>query len=201
MLLISLVAALFAGAAPASADTMPPIITHVRIENAPVGKPIVVRARIEDESEVFAPSIYVRPVGAANYDNIPMEKVEDAYQATIPAEQVTRALEYFIEAFDEQGNGPVREGTPEDPIRILVFDPDEGPPPPPPGAEPPPPGVPPPPPPPSGGGIATKWWFWTLIGVVVVGGTVGAVLGTQGGGTDSVDVMVVGADPATRLSK
>lgn len=181
---------------------MPPIITHVRIENVPLGKPVVVRARIEDESEVFAPSVYVRPVGAENYDNIPMEKVEDGYQATIPAEQVTRALEYFIEAFDEQGNGPAREGTPEDPISVLVFDPDDGPPPPPP---PPPPGVEPPPPgvvtSPPEGGIATKWWFWTLIGVAVVGATVGVVVGTQGGGTDAVTVMVIGGDPATRLSK
>jgi hypothetical protein len=26
-----------------------------------------------------------------------------------------------------------------------------------------------------------KWWFWTIVGAVVVGGTVGIIAGSQGG--------------------
>ena len=29
--------------------------------------------------------------------------------------------------------------------------------------------------------IYKKWWFWTIVGAVVVGGTVGIIAGTQGG--------------------
>ena len=126
-----------------------------------------------------------------------MKKVEDGYEAVIPAEQVTKAVVYFIEAFDEQGNGPAREGTPEQPIRVLVYDPDEGAPPPP-----PPPGVLPPPvvTNPSGGGIATKWWFWTIVvGVVVVGAGTAIVLSTRGGTVDEVDLNVRGPDPTSPL--
>ncbi len=183
----------FGGEAFAEGDTEPPVITHVRIANAPINQPIAVRARIEDASEVFAPSVYVRAVGSEMFDNIPMTKVEDGYQAIIPAEQVTQAIEYFIEAFDEQGNGPAREGTPEQPIRVLVFDPKSGP---------PPPGGGPPPPPPAGGGggVATKWWFWTIIvGVVVVGAGTGIVLATRAGPVGSVDVEVHGPDPTSGL--
>ena len=179
-------------------DMAPPVITHVKIANAAINEPITVRARIEDESEVFAPSVYVRGVGEDQFENIPMKKGKEGYEATIPAEKVTKAIEYFIEAFDEQGNGPSREGTPEQPIRVLVFDPDSGPPPPP-----PPPGVLPPPvvTTPSSGGIATKWWFWTIIvGVVVVGASTAIVLSTRGGTVDAVDINIRGPDPTTALT-
>ena len=34
----------------------------------------------------------------------------------------------------------------------------------------------------GGSGIFGQWWFWTIVGVVVVGGTVGIVAGATGGG-------------------
>jgi hypothetical protein len=185
----------------AQSDMAPPVITHVKIASAPLGKPIVVRARIQDDSEVFAPSIYVRPVGSEQYDTIPMKKAREGYEGVIPAEQVTKAVEYFIEAFDEHGNGPAREGTPEKPIRILVTDGDGAPPPPPP---PPPPGIEPPPPSvetdAGGGGVATKWWFWTIIvGAVAIAGVTTAVVLTSGGSVDAVDIDIRGPDPTAGL--
>lgn len=206
-------------AAPASAaDTEPPVITHVPVAHAPEGDALAVRARIEDASEIFAPSVYVRPVGAKDYDNIAMRKVLDAYEAIIPAEQVDGDLEYFIEAFDELGNGPAREGSPDKPLRVEVYDPAKGPPsvvvapPPPPVVAPPPPPAPPPP----GvvvnnrnsvevdvdddGGVVTKWWFWTIIGVAVAGGATAAVLATRSSSpVDFVDITVVGPDPSAGL--
>lgn len=201
-------------AAPAwAADEAPPVITHVRVTQAPKGQALTIRARIEDASEIFAPSVYVRPKGARDYDNIGMRKVLDAYEALVPAEQVDGDLQYFIEAFDEHGNGPAREGSPEAPIEIEVYDPKKGPPggvvavPPPP----PPPDIVPPPPPVIGvvtpppeeeddGGIASKWWFWTIIGVVVVAGaTTGAVLATRRSPVEFVDIEVVGPDPTAGL--
>jgi hypothetical protein len=201
------------GAADA-ADEAPPVITHVRVTQAPQGEALTIRARIEDASEVFAPSVYVRPKGARDYDNIAMRKVLDAYEAMVPAEQVDGDLQYFIEAFDEHGNGPAREGDPDKPIQVAVYDPAQGPPggvvvatppPPPPKVVPPPPPVigveAPPPASEDEGGIASKWWFWTILGAVVVAGAAtGVVLGTQKKDpVDFVDIVVVGPDPTAGL--
>ncbi len=198
----------------ASADTEPPVITHVRVKQAILKQDVKIRARINDESEIFAPAVYVRSVGDKQYDNLAMTRVDNGYEAIIPAEKVTQGLEYFIEAFDEHGNGPTREGGPDDPILIKVFEkpPVVVPPPPPPPdiAK-----VPPPPPPPKklvppkkkkkkekDGGIASKWWFWTIIGVAVVGGSFGVFCGTgncKSRPPDTVDVTILGPDPTSGL--
>lgn len=203
-----------------AADTSPPTIVHVRVTQAPEGQALTIRARIEDDSEIFAPSVYVRAKGTADFDNISMKKGVDAYEAVVPAEQVDRDLEYFIEAFDEMGNGPAREGSPEAPIVIELYDPAKGPPggtvlatPPPSTAPPPPPGiVAPPPPPPTyvaapppaddddDDGVLGAWWFWTLIGVGVTAGIAGAVIATRGSDpVEFVDIDVVGPDPTPGL--
>lgn len=208
------VAALAIAAAPArAADTEAPVITHVPVAEAPEGQAISVRARIEDASEIFAPSVYVRPKGAEDYDNIAMRKVLDAYEAVIPAEQVDGDLEYFIEAFDELGNGPAREGTPEAPLPISIYDPAKGPPTvvvaPPPAPAPPPPAAPPPnlvttTPPPEDedddSGVLGAWWFWTIIGVAVAGAATGVVLATRPADpVQEVDIRVIAPDPAAGL--
>lgn len=36
--------------------------------------------------------------------------------AEIPADSVTEGLAYYVEAYDDQGNGPTRRGTPEEPL-------------------------------------------------------------------------------------
>lgn len=205
---IAVLGGLFAAPAMA-ADTSPPVITHVPVAHAPEGQAISIRARIEDQGEIFAPSVYVRPVGAKEFDNIAMRKVLDAYEAIIRAEQVDGDLEYFIEAFDEVGNGPAREGSPELPKRIKIYDPAEGPP----DAvavAPPPPAIvaPPPPPPPQlinevpedpeedDDSVVGKWWFWTIIGVAAAGAATGIVLATRPADpVDFVNIQVAGPDP------
>lgn len=185
-------------------DTAAPVITHVRVTEAPPGKPILIRARIDDASEIFAPSVYVRAQGGAEFITISMQRVQDAYEATIPSEQVSGPLEYFIEAFDEEGNGPAREGSPDAPYLIKMGSASLAPPPPI-VVPPPPPGgqvVAPPPPPgeEEDGGIATKWWFWTIVGVAVTGGIVGVVLATRPGDPQEfVDIEVRGPDPTMGL--
>lgn len=188
-------------------DVKPPRITHVRQTHAPLGAPIAIRARIDDESEIFAPSVYVRPRGKEEFDTIPMRRVEDGYEALIPAEQVVSDLEYFIEAFDEEGNGPAREGSPERPIRIAVLargglphsaeDPARAPED---GAE--------------GalavvtangassgraredGGLLTRWWFWTIVGLAAAGGIAAGAVSLGGSPRAFVDIEVRGPDPA-----
>lgn len=203
---LGLVATLTMFAAPAwAADTKAPEILHVKIERTPQGEPLKIRARITDESEVFAPSVYVRSVGGGEFNNIEMTKVVDGYEATVPASQMSGPVEYFIEAFDEHGNGPARSGSPEEPTKVDVFDPATEPADTPPVLVPVPP--PPAPPPPPNAVIApqasteiesadkpvtSKWWFWTVVGVGVAAVAAGAVVAaTQLSSKDPVDMVIV----------
>lgn len=173
-----------------AADLTPPQIQHTRLDKAPLGQAVKVRATITDESEVFAPTLYVRAVGQEDFVSIEMTKRKGAeYEAKIPAEQMSSDVEYFIEAFDEHGNGPAREGSPEAPIPLATFDPSLV--------------------PPSlgdplvaqaedddGEAITGKWWFWALLGAAVAGGVTTAIILASGGGIDEVGVVVRGPDPS-----
>lgn len=172
-----------------AADTSPPQIEHERVQKAPLGQPLHIKASIIDESEIFAPTLYVRAVGQENFVSIEMTRKGDLFLAMVPAEQMAGDIEYFIEAFDEHGNGPAREGSPEVPLLVPTFDASLL--------------------PPShqdaltvqtetnGDSVTDKWWFWTLLGVAVSGGvTTAIVLAAGGGGADEVSVIVRGPDPS-----
>jgi hypothetical protein len=195
-------------------DDKPPVITHVRVQRAPLGDPIIIRARISDEGEIFAPAVYARPEGKGEFESFGMKHIGDGWEATIPPSMTKQNVEYFIEAFDDQGNGPAREGSPDTPIKIVVFDPVKE-------------GVVAKAAPSLGvvpkdeagsrtavattevgstagveedDSIATKWWFWTIIGVAVTAGIATTVVLLQSGGkVESVDVQVRGPDPARGL--
>ncbi|MCK6546793.1 hypothetical protein L6R52_13160 [Myxococcota bacterium] len=203
------------------ADSKPPIITHVRVTRSPVGKPIPIRARLDDQSEIFAPSVYVRVSGVAEFENLPMKRVDDGWEAVIAAFDAPVTLEYFLEAFDEHGNGPAREGTPESPIRLVLVDPtkavaapladaapegeaepdaerpvpkDEAP-------EPEALVAAPVGPVEEDDSLAGQWWFWTIVGAAVTGAVVAGALAlqAQGGTVSAVDVNVLGPDPTRGL--
>jgi hypothetical protein len=126
----------------ARADDKPPVIKHNPIGKGSRGDTLTITAAIEDESAIFAPTLYYRYAGSKGYTNVTMAKKGDGYSATIPA---TAEVEYWIEAWDELGNGPSRDGSPDRPFKIAVPDkvaaapkPAPAPPPPPKKVEPPP---------------------------------------------------------------
>ncbi|SRR5712691_2632339 len=154
-------------------DTAAPVIEHKPVTSTERGvKFVAVFAKITDESKFF-PQVFFR-YGAGPFEKpLDMKRVmgqKDMWGANIPVKG--DLVEYYVEAYDEYGNGPGRAGDPEKPFRVDTTG--EGgavvtPTPPPPTPVPkPPPVVHPPPPPaavatraPSGGRI----WTW------VVGGT------------------------------
>lgn len=173
-------------------DREPPVIRHERLARAQVGEPVLIRASIMDASAIFAAAVYVRPNRGASYQAIAMKKVGEEFQTTIPAELLFSDLEYFIEAFDEQGNGPTREGSPDAPIAIHVFNPsqpakqltplvlaqptDER---------------------ETKTSIGDEWWFWGIVATAIAGGATLTVLLLQGNGTpNAVDIEIRGPDPA-----
>ena len=111
-------------AAPASTtDIDPPSIEHTPVTRAPRGVRTVIEAIITDPSGVFAPQVFVRaPKG--RFQGVPMEDRENnKYVAEVPAKMLSQgSFDYFIEAYDELGNGPARSGTPDKPYTVQGFE-------------------------------------------------------------------------------
>jgi hypothetical protein len=100
-------------------DTTPPKITHTAVDEAPAGKVLTVSATITDESEIFEPTLYYRAAGTKRFLSASMSKgAGSVYTATIPEVAMTGVVEYFIEAYDVNGNGPARFASDKVPHKI-----------------------------------------------------------------------------------
>ncbi|MCA1826322.1 MAG: hypothetical protein ABR567_17110 [Myxococcales bacterium] len=108
-------------------DSEPPTLTHTPVTTAKKGKPLTITAHATDASGVFGPVLYLRKKGMPAADYIPMRMTPSRtgtpgdYSLEIPPALVSvDALEYYIEAWDNVGNGPARYGQPDAPIGIKV---------------------------------------------------------------------------------
>ncbi len=118
-----------------AADESPPVITHEAAAAATRGKPLVVRATIKDPAGIFDPSLIYRLDGTGEFQRMAMLAVPgeaDVFVATIPAVVLgadSAKVEYFIEAYDNEGNGPTTFGSEAEPVTVTIGDasaPDEG---------------------------------------------------------------------------
>jgi hypothetical protein len=109
-------------AAPAhAADTTPPVIEHTPLTSAAKGtRWLQVFAKITDESKFF-PQVFYR-YGPGDYQKpIDMKSVKGEkhqFGGNVPVKDSGAYVEYYIEAYDELGNGPARSGDPEKPWRV-----------------------------------------------------------------------------------
>jgi hypothetical protein len=105
-----------------AADTTPPAIDHTPPAVCVVEIPCVIEARITDGSGVFDPTLLFRAAGATTFERQPMQATPGdgaLFRATLPAVLlVSGDVEYLVEAFDVQGNGPARAGNDEAPLRV-----------------------------------------------------------------------------------
>ena len=111
--------ALFASTAARADDTAAPVISHTPIRYTERGAKFVqVFAKITDESKFF-PQVFYR-YGAGEYqkplDMKPVKGQKDSYGANIPVKG--DVAQYYIEAYDELGNGPGRSGDPDKPWKV-----------------------------------------------------------------------------------
>ena len=116
-----------AAAGPALADdTTPPRIVHEPCSGYEKGKPFEVVARFLDESELFDPKVIYWTKADPQWRNIPFQRrgAGQDFVAVIPTAKVKGAINYFIEVFDVNGNGPARMGSGTAPI---VLNPARGP--------------------------------------------------------------------------
>ncbi len=102
-------------------DNDPPKIDHAAVEDAPARVGLAIAAAITDESEIFEPTLYYRPAGTRKFLSASMHAVGTTrYSATIPEEVMTGDVEYFIEAYDSNGNGPAQFASADKPQRVRV---------------------------------------------------------------------------------
>ena len=105
----------------------PPSMTleHTPVGTCALGEPFIVGARIVSATgrRAFEPAVFVRAVGAKDYQRLPMTPggAVDTFVARVPGEMTRHDLEYFIETFDEDGKGPFRKGSPESPFKLQAF--------------------------------------------------------------------------------
>jgi len=113
-------AVLLSAAAARADDTSPPVISHAPVTRGERGKQTPVFAKITDESKIF-PQIFFRLSPGSSYekpiDMKPVRGQRNQWGGNLPPPP-GNVLEYYIEAYDEFGNGPARAGEPERPFRI-----------------------------------------------------------------------------------
>ena len=89
-------------------DTLGPVIHHTPVEEpVPVGRDLLIQARVADPCGVFATELLARPEASSAWSVIGMTHVGDTvdgdsiYQGTIHGPSVTgAAVLYFLRAFD-----------------------------------------------------------------------------------------------------
>jgi hypothetical protein len=107
-------------------DNDPPVLNHVPVAKAPRGRPLVITAHAVDPSGIFGPVLYVRKKGLGSTEFIPLRMnpvraTPGDYSVELaPAITSVEALEYYVEVYDNAGNGPVRSGSPETPLTIVL---------------------------------------------------------------------------------
>lgn len=124
MLTALTIALLVASPDTAAPDTAAPVITHQPVESASRQQVLQLRATITDESGVFDAVLFWRPAGGAAFSGVSLERLPDGtFLGTLPVSVVQAdAVEYFIQAYDEFGNGPANAGSAEAPIRVVLVD-------------------------------------------------------------------------------
>jgi hypothetical protein len=194
-----------------AADTAAPVVGHTPIKYTERGAKVVqVFAKITDESKVF-PQVFFR-YGPGEYqkpiDMKPVKGLKDQWGANVPVKG--DLCEYYIEAYDELGNGPGRAGDPDKPFRVDTSG--QGgmvvaeapapapapkaaplPPPPPPRATPAP--LPPPPPPRVAQASGGRTWTWIAGGVGLGALAGGLIAGNEMKSADKVYNTNLIADP------
>src|SRR5207248_192094 len=96
-------------------DTDPPIMTHEAVKKTLRGQPIRLTARVMDErSGVATPQACWRNLYKKDFECQPMGKIgEDEYGIEVPAKAVNDGFAYYLEAYDNNDNGPAHSLAPD----------------------------------------------------------------------------------------
>jgi len=101
-------------------DILMPSITHEACTQYAKAHAFDIVAQFQDDSQLFDPKVMYKTRSNSNWRSVAFKKEAGRanFVAHIPAKNLQGPLEYFIEVFDEYGNGPARMGSPDNPIRV-----------------------------------------------------------------------------------
>src|ERR1700682_1024345 len=100
-------------------------IAHTPLERTPRGESVVLRAKVQDPSRLFAPLVFARRSGSSRYEAFTMRDrgPRRGFEARLPSSILAEgSFEYFIEAQHEEG-AATRFGSPRKPFICVAFDP------------------------------------------------------------------------------
>jgi hypothetical protein len=109
----------------ARAETPGPTVNHQVISRVKPGSPVEFHALITSNSAsaVFNPVLYFRTKGASHFSRISLEPVANTphlFSTIVAKELVIADFDYYLEAYDEDGNGPSQVGNDKAPLHVLV---------------------------------------------------------------------------------
>lgn len=94
-------------------DVVPPAILAQPPLVPEIGAPLIIDCQIVDESAIFEPTLYWRVKGDPSFATARLEPAEGrTFRASVITPQGAAEIEYFLEAYDAEGNGPARFGAP-----------------------------------------------------------------------------------------
>ena len=102
-----------------AADTAMPRIIHEACSQFEKGQAVTILARFEDESQLFDPKVIYRTRSRSPWKHAAFTQDGEIFRVVLPAREIRGRLQYFIEVFDEYGNGPARVGSPDNPIKLV----------------------------------------------------------------------------------
>ncbi len=113
-----------------SIDKTPPEIVLKKVDTIESDSPLPITVEVTDVSKVEKVTLFYRIKREGKYTSIQMNHLkDDIYLAEISkAEIKSPGIEYYVEAFDREGNGPARKGSADDPLFVEVITPDRQPP-------------------------------------------------------------------------
>jgi hypothetical protein len=103
---------------PKAADTDPPVIQHVPLPTIHAGD-VTIDFTVSDQSALFSVILHWRLVGDREYTEVGFAAKENTFHVDL--KDVTKDLEFWIEAYDEFGNGPALDGTADRPNRSRLL--------------------------------------------------------------------------------
>ena len=113
-----------------SIDKTPPEIVFKKVDTIESDSPLPITVEVTDASKVEKVTLFYRIKREENYTSIQMNHLkDDIYFAEISKTEIkSPGMEYYVEAFDREGNGPARKGSAENPLFVEVITPDRQPP-------------------------------------------------------------------------
>lgn len=101
-------------------DATPPVITHTQLAAAPLGEPVSITAKVQDNLNVAAVTLYYRPAGETEWRTAAMRSTtESTYKAVISAYEITgEAVEYYITASD--GRNTAASASADHPLTVII---------------------------------------------------------------------------------